>query len=115
MIQDYTEPVANGEVSILEVDGTPAGVLVLKKLPDHLLIYSIALMPAFQGQGHGKQLMQTAEESAMDGGFSEIRLYTNEKMVENLAFYTSLGFVETERKPHARYPNSILVFMSKRI
>jgi ribosomal protein S18 acetylase RimI-like enzyme len=115
MIQDYSGPVANGEVSILEVDGTPVGVLILATKPDHLLIYSVALMPASQGKGHGKRLMRTAEKAALAGGFSEIRLYTNAKMVENLAFYKSLGFVETERKPHARFPDSILVFVSKRI
>jgi hypothetical protein len=32
-------------------------------------------------------------------GFSTIRLYTNETMVEALAFYAALGYVEDHREP----------------
>jgi N-acetylglutamate synthase-like GNAT family acetyltransferase len=60
MVQDYSAAVGRGEVSVLEQDGSVIGVLVLEEKPDHLLIYSIALAPAFQGQGHGKHLMKYA-------------------------------------------------------
>jgi ribosomal protein S18 acetylase RimI-like enzyme len=42
----------------------------------------------------------------------EIRLYTNEKMEENLPFYRSLGFEETGRRLDEGYRR---VFMKKRL
>jgi len=114
MVQDYAPVIARGEVTILETGGEPAGVLVLEDAEDHLLIYSIALDPAVQGKGFGKVLMAEAERAARSRGHAEIRLYTNEKMDRNIAFYTALGYTETERRSHARYPGTIIVFMSKR-
>jgi ribosomal protein S18 acetylase RimI-like enzyme len=113
MVQDYAAPIQRAEVSILELDGVAAGVLVLEKKPDHLLIYSIALDPAFQGRGLGTELMRFSETVARADGLPALRLYTNEKMVENIAFYSALGFKETGRRPHERYRDSILVFMTK--
>lgn len=115
MVQDYAEPIQRAEVSILEQDGVPAGVLLLQKNPDHLLIYSIALVPAFQGLGLGKQLMRFAETIAHADGLGALKLYTNEKMIENIAFYSALGFKETDRRPHERFHESILVFMTKEL
>jgi hypothetical protein len=60
-----------------------------------------------------KKLMACAEDSARAENVRELRLFTNEKMVENLAYYSALGYVETGRKPHERYQDSILVFMAK--
>lgn len=41
--------------------------------------------------------MTFAEEQATAHGLQEVRLYTNEKMHENLAIYARLGFEETGR------------------
>ncbi len=32
-------------------------------------------------------------------GYGEVRLYTNERFTENLAFYVSLGYRETHHEP----------------
>jgi GNAT superfamily N-acetyltransferase len=51
--EDYGPRIARGEVWVVEVDGRLAAVLVLERRADHLLLYSIAIHPAFQGQGLG--------------------------------------------------------------
>ena len=115
MVEDYAVPIERGDVSVLEIDGAAAGVLVVRDAPDHLLIYSIALDPSHQGRGLGQRLMRYAEDTARRRAHPEVRLYTNEIMTENIAFYSRLGYVESARRPHELYPASVLVFMAKRV
>ncbi|MFI5062035.1 MAG: GNAT family N-acetyltransferase, partial [Actinomycetales bacterium] len=53
--------------------------------------------PVMQGSGLGSELLIKAERIARETGRYEVCLYTNARMVENLAFYTHRGYVETHR------------------
>ena len=53
--------------------------------------------PSAQGSGFGSLLLREAERLAWSAGRTQIRLYTNEAMTENTAFYLSRGFRETHR------------------
>jgi ribosomal protein S18 acetylase RimI-like enzyme len=97
MTADYGRLIGAGLVHVLELDGQVAGLVVLIGAPDHLLVENVAVSPAFQGRGLGRALMAFAERAAAVGGLGEVRLYTNEKMTENLRFYPSLGYQETSR------------------
>jgi hypothetical protein len=44
------------------------------------------------------ELLAFAEKQAGSASLAEVRLYTNEAMTENLAFYGRLGFEETGRR-----------------
>ena len=113
MLDDYTALISDGRVSVLEeADRTMAAIIVLLPEPDHLLLDNIAVRPDRQGQGLGRRLIAFAEEQARRLGHSEVRLYTHEKMTENIALYTRLGFVETGRGQKAGYDR---VFMTKRL
>jgi GNAT superfamily N-acetyltransferase len=113
MLDDYAPLIADGMVSVLEDEGrTIAAIIVLVPQPDHLLLDNIAVQPDRQGHGLGRQLITFAEDEARRLGFAELRLYTHEKMVENIALYTRLGFVETGRGREAGYDR---VFMTKRL
>ena len=54
--------------------------------------------------------MALAEEEARRRGLREVRLYTNEAMTENLAYYPRLGYTETRRALHDGFRR---VFFSK--
>ena len=113
MLDDYTALISDGRVSVLEeADRTMAAIIVLLPEPDHLLLDNIAVRPDRQGQGLGRRLIAFAEEQARRLGHSEVRLYTHEKMTENITLYTRLGFVETGRGQQAGYDR---VFMTKRL
>jgi len=113
MLDDYARLIADGMVSVLEDEGrTIAAIIVLVPQPDHLLLDNIAVQPEHQGQGLGRQLVAFAEAEARRLGFAELRLYTHEKMVENIALYKRLGFVETGRGHQSGYDR---VFMTKRL
>ena len=99
MLDDYPARVAQGVVHVLESEDGIEGLIVLIPEPDDscMLLDNIAVSPTAQGKGHGRTLLQWAEDTARRAGFSRIRLYTQEVMSENIAIYTRRGYVETHR------------------
>lgn len=97
MRDDYAARVAEGSVWVAEGDGGVLGLIVLLPQEDHLLLDNIAVDPAAQGQGVGRALLAFADAHARTGGISELRLYTHEKMTENIELYTRIGWQETGR------------------
>jgi ribosomal protein S18 acetylase RimI-like enzyme len=95
-----------------EAGGEVLGVLVMRPAGDHLFVDNVAVAPDHQGKGLGRELMTFAEARARKDGLPEIRLYTNEKMHENVAVYAKLGFEETGRRLDGGYRR---VFMRKRL
>ncbi|MBV9587341.1 MAG: GNAT family N-acetyltransferase [Alphaproteobacteria bacterium] len=113
MLDDYAALIAQGAVSVLEeAGGMIAGIIVLLPKPEHLLPDNIAVRPDRQGSGLGRRLIAFAEDEARRLGYRELRLYTHEKMTENIALYQRIGFVETGRGRQAGYDR---VFMTKRL
>ena len=113
MLDDYGALIADGVISVCEgSDGTIAALIVLLPKRDHLLLDNIAVRPDQQGRGLGRQLIAFAEAEARRLGHAELRLYTHQKMTENIALYARLGFVETGRVQEAGYDR---VFMTKRL
>jgi GNAT superfamily N-acetyltransferase len=110
MLANYACAIAAHQVWIVDGEAGVAAVLELIPQDDHLLIENVAVDPARQHSGLGRKLMAFAEDEGRRQGFRELRLYTNEKFVENIAFYGKLGYAGTERQP---YKDSVVVFMSK--
>ena len=97
MDADYNAVVASSRVWVLESDGEIAGVVVNEEHDDHLLLDTIAVAPDAQGHGYGALLLARAGDDARELGLPEVRLYTNEAMTENQAFYPRFGFIEMAR------------------
>ncbi|MFC4015252.1 GNAT family N-acetyltransferase [Nonomuraea purpurea] len=97
MREDYPSLIDAGQVWVAELDGAVVGLLVLKVEADHLLIDNVAVAPTAQGTGVGRQLLSFTDAYARERDLREVRLYTNEAMTENLAYYPRHGFVETHR------------------
>jgi GNAT superfamily N-acetyltransferase len=112
MTADYALAVRDHEVWVAVRDDVIAGLLVLVVRPDHLLLENVAVLPSAQGLGIGAGLLNLAEEQARRHGVSEVRLYTNEAMTENLAYYPRHGYTETHR---ARQDGFRRVFFRKTI
>ena len=113
MMDDYDEVVRDCQVWVVpDEDGGCLAALVLIPQADHLLVDNIAIRPSAQGQGLGRRLMAFADEEARRQGFGETRLYTHQKMTENVTIYTRLGYEETGRGVEDGYDR---VFMRKRL
>jgi ribosomal protein S18 acetylase RimI-like enzyme len=97
MTADYAEAVRSGLTWAAVRDDEVVGLLVLAVRPDHLLLENVAVLPSAQGAGVGARLLALAEDEARARGLREIRLYTNEAMTENLAYYPRRGYAETHR------------------
>ncbi len=110
MTDDYPARIAAGQAWLLEDEGALIGALVLEDTPEGLLIDNIAIAAAARGTGQGRRLMGFAEAEAARRGHARLWLYTNEKMVENIALYTRLGYRETRRAEHHGHRR---VFMEK--
>ncbi len=94
---DYSALIGAERVHVLEDGNQILGVLVLIPETDIMLLDNIAVTPAAQGRGFGKILMQFADDRTRAAGLRAIRLYTQDIMVENIALYTRLSYVETHR------------------
>ena len=112
MLDDYAARIAGGQTWVVEDAGAIVGILVLEETAEGFLLDNIAVSPEGQGKGFGRALIEFAEDEARRRGFGDIRLYTHEKMTENIALYTRIGFVETHRISEKGYDR---VYMAKRL
>ena len=110
MLADYSSLIAGGSVYVIPGQFGIRGVLVAMREGGSVLVENVAVDPIYQGRGLGQRLMGFAERLAAEDGLREIRLYTNEVMAENIAYYRGLGFEEVERRVDQGYRR---VFMRK--
>ncbi|MBX9748167.1 MAG: GNAT family N-acetyltransferase [Roseococcus sp.] len=98
MVDDYAARIAAHQAWVLEREGRMDGVLVLEDTESGLLLDNIAVVESARGRGHGRAMIAFAEAEARARGHARLWLYTNEKMTENIALYTRLGFAEIRRE-----------------
>ncbi|BBH45817.1 GNAT family N-acetyltransferase [Pseudomonas sp. KU43P] len=110
MLDDYRQVVEDNEVFVAVEAATVTGVLVMQPEDSDMLLVNIAVLPACKGKGLGKVLMQFCEAYSRQAGCQGIRLYTHERMTENIEIYQKLGYVQTHR---AQAHGFARVFMRK--
>jgi GNAT superfamily N-acetyltransferase len=98
MSDDYAEVIRNRQVTLAESHGAIVGVIVLTVTDEGFLIDNVAVHPSHRGTGLGRAFLEFAEAEARRAGFGSIYLYTHEKMTENLALYSRIGYVEYDRR-----------------
>lgn len=98
MDPDFATLIAAGEVSARVEGDAIVGFIVWRAGPDHVFIDNVAVDPAVQGRGHGKAMLAFVEDAARRLGLAELRLYTNARMIENLALYPRLGWGAFDRR-----------------
>jgi ribosomal protein S18 acetylase RimI-like enzyme len=95
MDADYAAAIEAGQLYVL---GHPTlGCLVMFPDGDAIEIDMIAVLPAAQGQGVGRKLLDFAADHTRSKGLSKLTLYTNAKMVRNVVIYQKYGFTITHR------------------
>ncbi|MCX2934643.1 GNAT family N-acetyltransferase [Mycobacterium sp. CVI_P3] len=112
MDADHAALIDTATVWVLTRGDQLLATMVTLVMDDHVLLESIAVAPDAQGQGYGALLLRRAEDDAHDAGLTEVRLYTNAAMTENIAMYPRYGYVETHRGGQDGFRR---VFFSKRL
>lgn len=110
MTEDYVEVIHSRQVTVAERSGTIAGVIVLTVTDEGFLIDNVAVHPSRRGTGLGRALLEFAETEARRAGYDSVYLFTHEKMTENLALYSRIGYVEYDRRSRGDFS---LVYMRK--
>jgi len=110
MTDDYRHHVATGNAWVLVLASKVVGLIVLLPKSNYMLLDNVAVAPEKQGRGFGSRLMYFAEVRTRQCALKEIQLYTNELMLENIAFYKKLGYQETDRRLDSGFKR---VFMKK--
>ncbi|WP_298986565.1 GNAT family N-acetyltransferase [uncultured Roseibium sp.] len=91
------EDIAGNEVFIAETDGCTAGCAILSFDGSRAHLSNIAVDPDFKGQGIGTALIGAVEAAARAKEVLVIHLATHVSMPENVALYSRLGWLETQR------------------
>jgi len=112
MTDDYAAVVPNSRVTVAEHGGVIAGLIVLRVTDEGFLVDNVAVDPAHQGTGIGRALLEFAEGAARRQGFDSVHLYTHERMTENLALYSCIGYVEYDRRLHGE---AGIVYLRKQV
>jgi ribosomal protein S18 acetylase RimI-like enzyme len=69
------------------------GVIHLLELEERAVeVKNMAAREAYQGQGHGKRLMEAVLKKLKERGVGEVIVRTGNSSIGNLAFYQKLGF-----------------------
>lgn len=77
--------------------GIILGGIVLAVSDGHAHLVNVAVHPDFAGKGLGRELIDTAQNEAIDLGCTEMSLATHPDMTATIGFYAKLGWVETGR------------------
>jgi ribosomal protein S18 acetylase RimI-like enzyme len=112
MTDDYAEVIANQQVTVAESLGTIVGMIVLTIDDEGFLVDNVAVDPSHRGKGLGRALLEFAEAEARRAGFDSIYLCTHEKMTENLALYSRIGYIDYDRRSQGDFS---LVYMRKHL
>ncbi|KAI9787514.1 MAG: hypothetical protein M1839_000044 [Geoglossum umbratile] len=94
----YDKIVEKQQVYVLRVGGEVVGSVILATADDSVTVNNLVVASSAQGRGFGRLLMKYAEDKARGLGLVAVTLFANEKMLDNIGWYTRIGFVETGRK-----------------
>lgn len=95
MVADFASQIAHGDVFIaIDDQGEFLGFVLFYAEERHILLENVAILPHVAGRGVGKELVNFCENAAQERDLGFVKLYTNEKMTENLSIYSKFGYAE---------------------
>lgn len=89
------------------------GCAFLAEKDDHFYLGKLAVLPAHQGKGVGRQLLMAAENHAIQAGKPIVELQTRVELTRNHRKFASFGFLETERTAHPGFDRPTTLTMRK--
>lgn len=112
MNADFTIQISKGYAEVAVSQSQLLGYVVSYPVDEKYVLESVAVLPEYSGRGIGRLLIEHVEKSAIKNGYSALYLYTNEVMIENIAMYSKLGYIEVDRKKDSGFNR---VFFNKQL
>ncbi len=107
---------AAAEVAFAAYDGgNLLGCIFLRPESDCLYVGKLAIAPAAQGKGVGRQLLAAAEQVAGELSLPALRLETRIELVENHAVFARWGFIKTAENAHPGFTRTTSIEMRKQL
>jgi ribosomal-protein-alanine N-acetyltransferase len=101
-IADTFRQILNSQAAVAlfgESDRGTCGLILYRVAADEAEILTLAVRPAMQRRGFGRQLVQVAAAAAWDKGAKAIFLEVNAKNFPARSLYERLGFLPVGRRP----------------
>jgi GNAT superfamily N-acetyltransferase len=114
-LEDPADWIAAEHAWVGERDSMVMAVLVAEPGDGHLLVRSAVVDPDWQGEGHGRALLEHAELVAREAGLAELRLSTNTLMERNISLYRHCGYRVLGHRPHPSRENQVLADLVKAV
>jgi len=97
---EITQYLVSGSFLVVDGDGgTLASCMYLEQRGERMYLGMLAVDPAEQGRGLGRQMMAAAERHAASLGCGAIDIRIVDRRTELPPFYRSLGFVDNGTEP----------------
>lgn len=100
IFEDFGKHIEHQNLWFLEHNKSAIGMVVLAPQNNYILLKSMCVIPAAQGQGWGQRLLKFGEERALQLGYPKMHLYTNSLMERNQEIYRRFGYSEIYRVPY---------------
>jgi tRNA threonylcarbamoyladenosine biosynthesis protein TsaE len=82
----------HGGLLAYDAAGQPVGALRFARFDGLLAVRRVAVVPALQGRGVGKLLLERAEAAAVAAGEAELRLGVRHQLMDNLGYWQRRGY-----------------------
>ena len=105
----------DGGVIVAEAGGEVVGAVRYEPHEGYLYLARLAVVPAWQGRGIGRRLVEAVEEWALLLGLDEVRLGVRIELPTNRDFYRRLGYSDDGRAPFKYDPRYSYLKMQKRL
>ena len=106
----FEKDIKRNELYVLEIDDQVIGCIVITVSIDkeyipvkwltpnqnNIYVHRLAIHPNFQGKGYAQQLMDFAEQHAIENNYTSIRLDTFSQNKRNQLFYELRGYKKLE-------------------
>lgn len=94
---ELTEQLGKRGIHVIGSGSSILGYISFAPHFDHLFVNAIAVLPPHRNHGLGSQLLTFAERHAAKLGIHRVSLFTDGNANDNISFYQSRGYRETDR------------------
>ena len=112
LVRDWNDPTddialarrdTNATVLLGRLDGRPAASVLVGHDGHRGWVYYVATDPEHRGKGHGRAIMQAAEDWLRQTGIEKLQLMVRPDNTRVQAFYQSIGYGEQQRIIYAKW------------